>query len=142
MEGLGRVFNLMPAGDAVYVSMKQCDAVTFLGYLASTGDTYTLTEAKDAAGTGAQALVKITQFYLSKGDGSAAWTKTTQAAASTAVATSAAAQSAIVIHVNGTSLSDGYKYLKLASTGAATVTAITHDLDVQRSPVNLTALGV
>jgi hypothetical protein len=138
MEALGRLFNVMPVGDG----MKDCEAVTFLGYLASTGDTFTIQEAKDAAGTGAQNLVKITQFYLSKGDGSAAWTKSTQAAAATIVTTSAAAQSAVVFSIAGASLSDGYKYLKCTSTGAATVTAIVHDLDVQRTPANLPALGV
>jgi hypothetical protein len=142
VEALGRLINVAPKADGVYISLKATEGITFVGYLASTGDTYTLVEAKDAAGTGAQNLVKITRFHTSTGDGSDAWVLTTQAAAATAVATSAASQSAIVFEVDGTSLSDTYKYVKVTSTGAGTVAAIQHDLMVQRKPANLTAIGV
>jgi hypothetical protein len=142
MEALGKELNIAISADAKYISMKDCKGITFVGYLASTGDTYTLTEAKDAAGTGAQVLAKISRFWTSTGDGSDAWVLTTQAAASTAVATSAANQSAIAFDVDAPMLSDTYKYVKVASTGAGTVTAIQHDLHVQRKPSNLAAIGV
>jgi hypothetical protein len=142
MEAVGRLINPMPAMDGKYVSCKATEGVTFVGYLASTGDTYTLVEAKDAAGTGAQNLVKITRFHTCTGDGSDAWVLTTQAAAATAVATAAANQSAIMFEIDGSMLSDTYKYIKVTSTGAGTVAAIQHDLMVQRKPANLAAVGV
>ena len=142
MEALGREFNVVPVGDGTWVSLKQADAVSFLGYLASTGDTFTLQEAKDASGTGAQNLACIANYYTSKGDGSGVWAKNTQAKAATVVTTSAAAQSAVVFSVSCDSLSDTYQYVKVTSTGAATVTAILHDLKIQRTPANLTAVGV
>ena len=142
MEALGRLVNLAISADGKYISCKANQGVLFVGYLASTGDTYTLVEAKDASGTGAQNLVKITRFHTCTGDGSDAWVLTTQAAAATAVATSAANQSCIAFEVDGSMLSDTYKYIKVTSTGAGTVTAIQHDLNVQRKPSNLAAIGV
>jgi|SRR5882757_2134537 len=142
MEGLGRLFNLAPKADGNWVRLDNSEGVTFLGYLASTGDVFTLQEAKDAAGTGAQNLVRLAKWWLSTGDGTDAWTAATQAALATITTTAAAAQSAMACYVDGTWLSDTYKYVKLTSTGAATVTAITHDLYHQRTPSNLPALGV
>jgi hypothetical protein len=95
-----------------------------LCYLAgAVGDTYTLQEAKDSAGTGAQNLAIITEYHTNTGDGSDAWTKRTQAAAATVVTAAAATQNAMVVEVQGTSLDDGYKYVKLTSTGAGAVNA-------------------
>lgn len=136
-EALGRTFNLLSVGDDVYVNMRDCSAVTFL-CTNTAGDTYTLTEAKDAAGTGAQVLATITRFHVSATVG-AVWALVTQAAGSTIVPT--ASQDVAVLHVAGTELSDTFDYLKLASTGAGTVVAITHDLTTQRDPVNLPAIG-
>lgn len=140
MEALGRLINVLGTGDAAYVSLQNCDAVSFLCILAA-GDTYTVQEAQDAAGTGAQNLSKITQWYGTKADGTATWAKVTQAAGA-AITTTATTQGLAVIHIGGTQLSDGYKYLKCTSTGAGLVIPITHDLDVQRTPANLPALGV
>lgn len=142
MEALGREFNVVPVGDGTWVSLKDAEAVSFLGYLASTGDTFTLQEAKDAAGTGAQNLACVAQFYTSVGNGSGVWTKNTQAKAATVVTTAAAAQSAVVFDVDSDQLSDLYQYVKVTSTGAATVCAILHDLKIQRTPANLVAVGV
>lgn len=137
MEALGRLFNVLPVGDDVYVNMRDCSAVTFV-CVNTSGDTYTLTEAKDASGTGAQVLSTITRFHVSATVG-AVWSLVTQAAGSTFVPTSS--QDVAVLHVSGTELSDTYDYLKVASTGAGTVFAITHDLTTQRAPENLPAIG-
>lgn len=137
MDGLGRVFNVHPVADDVYVAMKGAGACTFVCVNAS-GDTYTLTEAKDAAGTGAQVLATMADFYISATVG-AVWSKVTHAAASTIVPTGS--QDVAVITVSAAELSDTYDYIKLASTGAGTVVAILHDLLVQRKPENLPAVG-
>jgi hypothetical protein len=143
MEALGRSFNTVPAADGVYVSMKDAAACSFICYLGgAAGDTYTLVEAKDAAGTGAQNLVAITQYYTNTGNATDAWVKRTQAAAATVVAAATAVQQAVVFNVDASKLSDTYKYIKVTSTGAGTVNALLHSLEVQRTPANLAIVGV
>jgi hypothetical protein len=142
-KALGRLLNSTPAGDGKWINLKDAAGVTFLCYLAgAAGDTYTLQEAKDSAGTGAQNLVNITEYWTNTGDGSDAWTRRTQAAAATVVTAAAATQNAMVCEVEGTSLSDTYKFVKLTSTGAGTVNAVTRDLMTQRAAANLPAMGV
>ncbi|MFE1192923.1 hypothetical protein ACFW6E_08995 [Streptomyces olivaceoviridis] len=142
-KALGRLFNSTPAADGVWIALKGAAAgVDFSCYLAgAVGDTYTLQEAKDNSGTGAQNLAVITEYHTSTGNGSDAWTRRTQAAAATVTTAAAATQNAMVVAVEGTSLSDGYRYVKLTSTGAGTVNAITRDLLAQRAPQNLPATG-
>jgi len=142
-KALGRLFNSTPAGDGKWISLREAAGVAFLCYLSgAAGDTYTVQEAKDAAGTGAQNLAAITEYYTNTGDGSDAWTRRTQAAAATVVTAAAATQNAAVFEVEGTQLSDTYKYVKVTSTGAGTVNAVTRDLMTQRTPANLPAMGV
>lgn len=141
-HALGRQFNILSLGDGKYVNLQDAGGVAFACYLAAAaGDTYTLTEAKDSAGTGAQVLAAITDFYTCTGDGTDAWVHKTQDAASTMVTAASAAQNAAVVEVEGTQLSDGYQYVKLVSTGSGLVTAITRDLNVQRDPANLPAMS-
>jgi hypothetical protein len=132
MEGLGRVFNVVAVADDVYVSLKGAAAVTFIGYK-SGGDTFTITEGTTASGGTTAALSKITTVYTSTGVGTGAWTKVTQAAASSYVASA----DCVAFTISANSLSDGKMYLKCASTSTGTVVAILHDLEVQRTPANL-----
>lgn len=134
--GLGRVLNIVAVADAVYVDLKDAEAVTFVMYK-SGGDTATITEATAAAGTGAQVLSKITDVYTSDGVGGV-WTKVTQAAGSAYVASA----DCVAFTVRAEQLSDGYTFLKCASTSTGVVYAITHDLKVQRTPANLPSLIV
>lgn len=142
MEALGKHFNVQSAMDGVYVNLRDCDSVAFVCFLTGgAGDTYTLQEAQDSGGTGAQNLATITEYYTNTGNGSDAWVRRTQAAAATVVAAAAATQNQVVIHVNSAELSDGFKYLKLTSTGSGAVAAVQYDLKVQRKPANLPAMG-
>ena len=138
MKAQGRLIgNPVMIADNVYVSMVNCTNMAFLCYLAgAAGDTYTLTEAKTAAGGSAQALACITQYTTADGVGGAT-TKQTQAAGSTVVATAATAQNGMLVEVGAEQLSDGFKWIKLASTGAGLVTAVPTDLSIQRTPANL-----
>lgn len=143
-KALGRLINPTgAAGDGVWIALKGAAAgITFDCYLAgAVGDTYTLQEAKDSAGTGAQNLVIITEYHTNTGNGSDALTRRTQAAAATVVTAAAATQNHMVVEVEGTSLSDTYKYVKLTSTGAGLVNPIQRDLGAQRAPANLPATG-
>lgn len=143
IKALGRLLNTTPAADGKWINLKRCDGITFSCYLAgAAGDTYTLQEAKDAAGTGAQNLAVIDLYWTNTGDGSDAWTERTQAKAATVVTAAAATQNAMVCEVEGTQLSDNYGFVKLTSTGAGTVNAIARDLTSQRKPANLPAMGV
>jgi len=142
-KALGRVFNTTPAGDGKWINLREAGGIAFLCYLSgAAGDTYTLQEAKDASGTGAQNLAVVTEYFTNTGDGSDAWTRRTQAAAATVVTAAAATQNAAVFEVEGTQLSDTYKYVKVTSTGAGTVNAVTRDLMTQRAAANLPAMGV
>lgn len=141
-KALGRLFNCSPAADGKWISLRDASGIAFLCYLAgAAGDTYTLQEAKDSSGTGAQNLAVITEYHTNTGDASDAWTKRTQAAAATVVTAAAATQNAMVVEIEGTSLSDTYKYVKLTSTGAGTVNAVTRDLVTGRASANLPAMG-
>lgn len=142
-KALGRLVNSTPAADGVWISMREASGILFECYLgAAAGDTYTLQEAKDAAGTGAQNLAVITEYHTNTGNGSDAWTRRTQAAAATVVTAATAVQQAAIFEVEGTNLSDTYKYVKVTSTGAGTVRATQRDLLTQRTPANLPAMGV
>ncbi|SCK20122.1 hypothetical protein YUYDRAFT_02087 [Streptomyces sp. ScaeMP-e48] len=141
-KALGRQFNALALADNKWVSLTDADGVAFICYLAAAaGDTYTLTQAQDGAGTGAKALVAITEYHTSTGDGTDAWTRRTQTAAGTVVTAAAATQNAMVVEVEGTQLDDGFSHVRLASTGAGAVTALTRDLNVQRAPENLPAMS-
>lgn len=141
-KALGRLFNSTPAGDGKWINLREAGGIAFLCYLAAAaGDTYTVQEAKDSAGTGAQNLAAISEYYTNTGDGSDAWTRRTQAAAATVVTTATATQNAAVFEVESTQLSDTYKYVKVTSTGAGAVNAVTRDLMTQRAPANLPAMG-
>lgn len=143
MQALGRTFNWQYLMDNVYVNLQNCSGVAFLCYLTGgAGDTYTLTEAKTSAGGSAQVLATVTEYWTCTGNGTDAWTKRTQAAASTVTTAAAATQNCMVFDVQTVELSDGFTYVKVASTGAGIVSVLTHDLTVQRAPQNLPALGV
>lgn len=138
MDGLGRLFNVIAVGDGVYAPLTDATAVTFVGYL-DAGDTFTVQEARDAAGTGAQNLAVVDHYYTSNGVGGA-WTKRTQAAAATVVIAGTTGLDCCVFSIGAEKLSDGFTYIKCTSTSTGTVVVLTHGLGTQRGPENLPAL--
>lgn len=141
-KALGRAFNAAPAADGKWINLAYAGGATFLAYLTGgVGDTFTLQEAKDSSGTGAQNLACVTEYFTSTGDGSDAWTRHSQSAAATVATAAATTENAAVFEVEGTQLSDGYQYVKVTATGAGTVAALARDLEVQRAPENLPAMG-
>lgn len=138
MNGLGRVFNVVGTADTVEVSLKDASAVTFM----CVGDeAYTVDEMTDAAGTGSQNLAVVDLFYKAPPGGTAVWEEVTQTASAT-VDPNDATNTVVVFTVTGSQLSDGFDYVSVTAASAGLVTAITHDLTVQRAPENLPALGV
>lgn len=135
MEALGRLFNVLPVADDVYIDLAKAGGVTFIGVL-TTGDTWTLTEQK-ADGSGDQVLATITRYHTTATVG-AAWVLHTLAANSAVTTTSS--EDVVCIEVEAAELSDTYTQVKLASTSTGIVIAIQRDLAVQRKPANLPAL--
>jgi len=141
-KALGRLFNTSPAADGVWINLKAAGGIAFICYLAgAAGDTYTLQEAKDSSGTGAQNLAVVTEYFTNTGNATDAWTRRTQAAAATVVTAAAATQNVAVFEVEATNLSDTYKFVKVTSTGAGLVNAVVRDLAAQRTPANLPVMG-
>ncbi len=138
MNGLGRVINTVAVADGVYVPLKDAGAVTFICYL-DAGDTFTVQEAQNAGGTGAQNLATITDYHTGSGVGGV-WTDRVQAAAAAVTISGAANNDCAVFTISAEELSAGYTHVKCTSTGAGTVVAVLHDLKIQRTPGNLPAL--
>ncbi|PXY27429.1 hypothetical protein [Prauserella muralis] len=135
MEGLGRAFNVAPTADGVWISLVDSSAVAFVGVGA---DTYTVQSASDAAGTGAADLAVVDHYAANaNANGSTAWTEEEQAAAAAVTIAAGVA----VIPVLASQLPAGHTHVRCSSTATGLVTAITHDLNVQRAPANLPAVS-
>lgn len=133
MEALGRTINVAPiVGTGNAISLKQSEAVTFV---CTGADTFTITCADSFGGSYASPGNIITYYYQSTAtNGTAAWTKVTQAASNAVVQAGA---NTTVIHISAASLPDTKTYVKCTRSSAGLVTAILHDLHVQRTPANL-----
>lgn len=140
MEGLGRVFNVVPAANGLYIDMRQCSGISFVCTSANS-DSFNFAEAKDSAGTAVQDIGAVITHYYDNADtdGSLAWTKTTQAAADeTGTITTG---HCAVVEIFTSMLDDGFDYVSCTASATGTVIAILHDLTVQRKPVNLAVPG-
>lgn len=146
MEGLGRVFNVVPiitGGPAI--SLNGCSAVSFV----ITGATAvpTLTIATSFAGTYrafnffTPNWTPITRVYwMAATDGTGVWAKATITAASTYTHGTTAGlttATASVFTIFGSQIPDPYTYIKCTVTGSGIGAAFLHDLTVQRAPANL-----
>jgi len=148
MEGLGRVFNVVPvctAGGAI--SFTGASAISFV----ITGSTAvpTLTFGKTFGGSydsGATAgCLPITRVYWSTSTtGTVAWAKATITAAATYTHGTTAGlttATASVFTVFTSQIPDQYVYIKCTVTGSGIGAAFLHDLTVQRTPANLAILS-
>lgn len=143
MEGLGRVFNVVPAAAGLYINMRDCSAITFICTGAGSGSTFNFAEAKTSGGGSVQDLgAVISQYYTTTDvDGSVAWTKVTQAAADETGSVASGSVAAVCIECS--KLDDGFDYVSCTDSASqgGTVIAILHDLTVQRTPANLSLPG-
>lgn len=140
MEGLGRVFNVVPIAASRGLSLRYGTAVTFV----TTGnDTFTLTTAATFAGSytaGIATLVGKTNVYKSSAtNGTAAWVLDNTLITTNTIVSGGAIATAFTIHAP--SLPDLARYVKLTPSSAGLVTAIFHDLGTQRNPANLPILS-
>jgi hypothetical protein len=131
MEGLGRLFNVVPIAAGRGLALNKASAVTFV---CTGNDTFTITVAAGFAGSYATPGNIITRVYTNTAtNGSAAWVKATQAAANTVVI----ASGSVAFTVFGSQLPDPKNYVKVSVAASGLVMAILHDLTVQRAPANL-----
>lgn len=143
MDGLGRVANVAwtAASTPKWINVQDCGAVLVIGNLAG-GDTYTVTEAKDASGTGAKAPVQntITRWYGTAAGAGSAWTETVLSGTGANAVVSTSAVTAFTVDCKG--IDPLFHYIKVTATSTAIVVVVPIDLQVQRAPQNLVALGV
>lgn len=133
MEGLGRVFNVVPAASGIHIPLKHATAVSFVTYEDDGSTIITIKES--ISGASEQNLAVIDLIHKAPGVGGT-WTKVTQAAAATYDLSDDTTNDATVITVNAESLSDGYNCVEATVDGGICV-AIIHDLVNQRTPANL-----
>lgn len=135
MEGLGRVFNVIPIAAGRGISFKEATGITFV---CTGNDTFTLTVADTFAGSYATPGNIVTRTFTNTAtNGSAAWVAATQAASNAVTI----ASGAVAFHVSANSLPDTKAYIKCAVGAAGLVVAILHDLTVMRTPENLRILS-
>ena len=130
---LGMLFNLgvSPTTTKNRFNMRDCDVATILIVRATDTSNLTLNECNAATGGTEQALAVITTYWTQASiTAPTAWTKNTQAAASTLATINGGAT---VFEVSGVSMSDGFKYLDVTHANATAI-FILGGLDVRRSP--------
>lgn len=129
MEGLGRVFNVVPSASGVHIPLDKASAVSFVTYEDDGSTILTLKESKD--GQSEQNLAVITRLHKGPGVGGT-WTLVEQAASNTFDLSDDATNDAVVLTVRGDQLSDGFNCVEATVDGGICV-AIVHDLAVQRA---------
>lgn len=139
-EGLGRLYNVINPASGTYVSLKNAAGVSFSGFEVDGATQYQLTFAADAAGTGAVTPNVIDHYYGRSLDQSAGvWHRTSMAAGSLVNAADVT-EDHVIIEIRSAQCPDGKPYVKLTADGAGVVTAILHDLALQRAPQNLASV--
>lgn len=135
MEGLGRVFNPVPIAAGAALSMRDAGGITFV---CTGNDTFTLTCSDSFGGSYATPGNILTKKITNTAtNGTAAWVTATQTASNAVTISSGS----VAFYVSGDSLPDGKSYVKVSAGAAGLVTAVFHDLTVQRKADNLAIVG-
>ncbi len=148
MEGLGRIIDVVYTASGNYFSMKNASAVSLLVKCSSTTTTSIALVAATtfAAGTTlnwttANGFGQPSHWYQNTtNNGTAGWTKQTASWASNVLTVGATSGYMSVVEIFTSQFAAGYSYLQVTGTNCS-VTAVLHDLDVQRGPANLAILG-
>lgn len=135
MEALGRLVNVVPIAAGAGLSMKDCSGVTFI---CTGNDTFTVTVASSFGGSYATPGNILTRKYTNSAtNGTAAWVKATQSASNAVTI----ASGTVAFFVGSSQLADPSCYVKVSVGASGLVTAVLHDLNVQRGPANLKIVG-
>lgn len=132
--GLGRIFNVVPLATGKHISMKNCDAITFVCY--EDGGAQAIAFKESIAGASEQVLPVFTEFYAGDGVGSV-WTKEAQTADDAWAKADTTPFDALVVTIRSDQLSPGFDCVECTIDGAGICLAILHDLHVERAPQNL-----
>jgi hypothetical protein len=136
MEGLGRLVDVIPIAAGQAFKFRGASAVLFV---CTGADTFTLTASGTYGGSYASPGNVISHYYQrADTNGTHAWTRQTQAASNAVVQASAYTTA---FEILTSMITDPNAYLKVSVGGAGLVTAVLHDLTVQRKPANLEVLG-
>jgi hypothetical protein len=135
-EWLGKS-NVVALADTIAIPLGIAEAVTFVCYL-DAGDTFTVQEDTAAGGVD-QDLDVVDRYHTGSGVGGV-WTLQTQTADAAVTIAGTANLDCAVFTVFGASLTDGFVSVNCTATGAGVVTAIVHDMSIQRAAANLPAL--
>ena len=135
MEGLGRVFNVVPVASGVTIPMKDCAAVSWVTYEDDGSTILTLTEVDSTGTESEQNLAAIARVHKAPGVGGT-WTKVTQTAAATYDLSDDTTNDAVVYTLTAAELSDGYDSAQMTVDGGICI-ALLHDLNIQRDGGNL-----
>lgn len=142
MEGLGRVFNVVPIAAGVGLRISAAGAIT---YVTTGNDTFTLTAATAFAGSYATpGTITANVYKAAATNGTAAWVRDNTLISTNTVVSGGAIATCFTItgaFIHGSAANSGKMYVKLSVGGAGLVCAILHDLAVQRTPANLAILS-
>jgi hypothetical protein len=145
-EGLGRLFDVEPgisqhAGTVKSVSLKDAAGVTFVCWaVGSAGDTFIVKAATAATANSGSftAFAPISRYYTkTTQDGTSQWTDSGDLASN--IGTVTIASGAVAFYVGADDLPAGDSYVEVVPGTSGIVTAIMHDLEVQRNPKYLRA---
>ena len=142
-EGLGRLFDVEPAisqhaSTVKGVSLKDAAGVTFICWaVGSAGDTFIVSQSGTHAGT-YTAFNPITRYYTkTTQDGTTQWVDSGDLASN--IGTITIASGSVAFYVGADDLPAGSCYVEVTPGTSGIVTAILHDLEVQRNPKYLRA---
>jgi len=145
MDGLGRLFNVVPLATGKHISLANASGVTFICY--EDGGAQEITIKESIGGQSEQALAAVDVLYAGNGVGGV-WTReTTDADGALAGITAitkkdTTAFDAAVFYIAAERLSAGFDSVEVTIDGSGICTAIVHDLAVRRAPANLAAAAV
>jgi hypothetical protein len=142
-EGLGRIYNLVSPADDVYVSLRDAHGVTFLVHEVDGASVVLITFAADAAGTGSVTPDVVDHYYGKSNDtASGVWHRTAVSPASETFTKADATEDTVAVEISAMQCPDGKPWVKCAVDGSGVVTAVLHDLAIQRTPENLRSVTV
>lgn len=137
-EALGRLYNVVQPANNVYINLRDCAGVTFIGFEAGTGSSVTVTFAADNAGTGAVTPAVIDHYYAAtNATNGGVWNRVAVAPASNTFTKASSGADRVAVEILSHQAPDGKPFVKCTLNGSGVTTAILHDLAYQRAPQNL-----
>jgi hypothetical protein len=134
MNAIGRLFNVVQNASGVAIPLTRAGGVTFVTFEGDGSTIATFTEL-DSTGVESEQALDV-DFEPHKGPGvGGTWTAMAEQDSTVDLGDDATNDS-MVLSVNAEQLSTGYDQVECSVDGGV-VTAIIHDLTVQRDPANL-----